>query len=345
MDPIAHQRREMARIPGVASHAYRLTGGELRRLALTLAAGIGLTLSAMPLARVGWLTPDVAARNPDEAGFEWKRRAASRPGDSSVVISGDSSCTTGVDPLVVERASEPQISCLNLGLIIDLPLWTYADALQRAVTASNGRVKFVIVLVSPQRLGHIVTGPYFESLWLSRPEPVADGKSFHEYFEQCTGLWRASLPFRLVERPLRGEGRGLYGFPSGVTRFTDEHRGAFVDSGAYRFRHREQPEVFEPTDAIRAEAIRFRSTWRRQVPLVVGIAPIPYSYAPADYAVQRQRLLGWFREALGGDAALDTLPGTLQDGLFASPTHLNSRGQDVFSTRMARELSRLLAAP
>ncbi len=230
---------------------------------------------------------------------------------------------------------------MNLGLIIDLPLWVYADALQRGVSSSSGSIRLAVLLVSPQRIGHTVSGPYFENLWLSKSEiGHAEGDVF-ALLRDCRGSWRASSPFRLIESPLHGEGRHLYGFASGVTAYMEKHGGAFVDPGVFRIGRREDAGAFEPSTSTLSEIARFNSIWMRQAPLAVCIAPIPASYAPLGYGAQRERLMSWLGAALGADRILADLPGTLPDALFASPPHLNANGQRAYSGMLARALGRI----
>lgn len=327
------------------SHRYLL---ELRRILpvlLSVVVGTALVLTVRPLVNYGWWTPDPGQRNPDEAGFAWRYRATTRPGPWAVVFSGDSSCATGVDPVVIQNVTSPTIHSLNLGLIIDLPLWVYADALQRAVDASNNSIQAAVLLISPQRIGHTVSGPYFEDLWLAQKRTEAKASPSEEGLAGYRELWRASALFRWVEPPLRGEGRLQYGFPSGIVHHLENHLGAFLDPGTFRPTRREEPQLLEPSPSTQQEATRFRQTWKRRVPLFVGIAPIPSSYAPSGYPDQRTRLMAWLQAAIEADRVLDTIPGVLPDALFASPTHLNAAGQWLYSKAMAEALQDLRTHP
>jgi hypothetical protein len=324
------------------SHVYAIVPRDFIGPLATL--GIACIIFAWigPLSALDWIRPEISVHNPDQAGFLWKRSAAMAPGDATVLISGDSSCATGIDPMLVSEGPEGD-RILNLGLVIDLPFSVYADALQIAVDASHGNAKVAVLLVSPQRLAHQVSGPYYESLWNGRELSGSEWKGGAQFLAEARTQWRASVPFRLLEPPLRGDGRLLYGFPSCITAYVDLHRGTFQDPGEFRrAQRREDSASLAPLPELVGEGNSFRQLWKGKVPLFVALAPIPESYAPGGYLLGRPKVLKAFAEAVGADGVLEDLPAVMADVFFASPTHLNRFGQAVYTPRFLASVKALL---
>lgn len=277
-------------------------------------------------------------RNPDRVSMNWKRWAANAGHlEGPVVVSGDSSATTGIHPMDTSLG-EWKEKILNLGLLIDLPLSVYAEALQEAVDARPGRVKAAVLMITPQRLGHQVTGDYFESLW----KGTTDRHSQPRRWQAGKETWRSWPPLGWLERPLSGEGRMTYGFPSGIQRYLETYRGLFTDPGTYHARRSRSREVWQWHEALDDEWREFRSIWRGTVPLWLVLSPIPKSEAPEDYDITSRLWRDRLVVESGATGVLDELPAYLPDLMFASPTHLNQRGQTWFTHEFGRALSRRL---
>ncbi len=328
-----------------ASHEYRLAPRDLVAPVMASVLALLAFLGVGPAARLGWIQPRGVLLNPDRAGFDWKREAAATGRGAEVVLSGDSSCTTGIDPTLGE-AGRFRGRMVNLGLVIDLPWSAYADALRRGVTAHRDGVRSAVLLVSPQRLLHRVTGPYFEELWHGTyVVPAPDGPWLAGWMEHARTTWRASWPWSFVEFPLRGEGRQFYGFASTIAAFVDAHEGAFIDPGAYR-PGRTRNDVDLAGALAGMEGLEeFGSAWRKEVPLWMGLAPIPESAAAPGFEAARAAAANRLVAATGADGFLSELPGVLPDPLFASPTHLNERGQRWYTRRLAEALARRFPEP
>ena len=94
-------------------------------------------------------------------------------------------------------------------------------------------------------------------------------------------------------------------------------------------------------DGALAQALRVRELIPTNVTLAYAVMPAPESYATADSAEQRRRVMVTLNSKLQADHLLIGLPTTMPDGYFSDLVHLNLRGQEHFTRLLAVELSRL----
>ncbi len=74
------------------------------------------------------------------------------------------------------------------------------------------------------------------------------------------------------------------------------------------------------------------------VKLLAAITPAPAGFVGPRYAETRRQMLRQWSQWLEADAALEDLPATLPDELFAKTTHLTEAGARVFTDALAHAL-------
>ena len=89
---------------------------------------------------------------------------------------------------------------------------------------------------------------------------------------------------------------------------------------------------------LEADSVTFSSALPPGVQLLVGITPVPKSFALPNYAQRQRQMLAEWARWLKADAALVELPATMADENFASTTHLNEAGARIYTELLARAL-------
>lgn len=87
----------------------------------------------------------------------------------------------------------------------------------------------------------------------------------------------------------------------------------------------------------------FESALPPQAKLVLGLTPIPESFAPPGYSARWQVLPNQWSQRMKADALLTNLPPVMPDLDFANTTHLNERGASDYTEILARCLEPHLA--
>jgi hypothetical protein len=205
----------------------------------------------------------------------------------------------------------------------------YAAMLSRYFAANPGRARTVVVFVHPEMLR---SGPP-SSAYIQFLSDFYNGTDLVEAasaVDQLRGVFGLAIfqdrILSLLPLPLPKEYGRFYGFNLDLYRFMDEHAGSAVDP------HQYVPGPGQGNAEYRL-ALTQESSWmalRAAVPhgakLVLGLAPIPQSFAPPDYPARWQRFLNQWAERIQPNAVLTNLPPVMPDSDFANTTHLTATG-------------------
>jgi hypothetical protein len=330
-----------------ASHLYELNGWQAARAVLPpplVAATLALLLEVA--CWLGWMPPPRARLDPDRTVLAYKRQVSRARHPARTLLTGDSACMTGVDPVRLSADLPGREAALNLGLIIGLDFETYGEAVADFIQANPSQVQCVVLLVTPEKLRSEEGSAEFLQVWRRLGSELRDGGAggwagrgigLEELRERLLGRWLA--------RPLRGTGADQYGFPGGIWDYLEAHDGAVLDWGSYQPGSRPQPPDYVLAPSREAGTRRLRSLIPRPVRLVAGLMPVPESLRAAGAVQKRDALLDNWNRWLEADHLLKQLPAVLPDGLFASGAHLNPEGQRRFTRLLATELGRLPPGP
>lgn len=325
------------------SHGYELGGREILRILLAPVLGAAALSALLHAAEALHSLPDPRPiDNPDETLLRCKFEMTRTRHPARVVLVGDSSCAAAVDAPELARRLPGQPPVLNLGLIIGLGMDIYADALDEFVKANPGQVRLVVLLVTPQLLTHEDRSVAHQQFW-RRLSWNSENPSALRVGPLDLWLGRSLMQTRVVPRllhvPLKGRAAEFYGFTTEFQRYLLARDGSMVDPGSYHPARRGATVVPTLSPELEEQSRRFRQSVPRNARLAVGLTPLPESLAGREYPRHRDSLLQQWNRWLEADLVLTNLPAALPDGLFATPGHLNQRGQARWTGLLGAALS------
>lgn len=326
------------------SHYYSV---ERQDLAGALGAPLAVLLAfaaAMHLgACLAWLPPPRPSQNMDQTILIHQAEAASRPQDAAVLLIGDSSCLMDVDAALLQDMLPGGIEVLNLGTLSYLSLDGYALLLRRYAESNPGRLRAVVLLMHPEALRLPRSDPYYVGMLLAYLDgrDVCMAVSLRRRLACLAGLtsFRDRILSRLLPRPLPGEYGRLYGFTADLEREMTRCRGSLAAPGLYRSGPGQGNAEYRLSPQLGALGRELRRNVPDGVRVFVGITPAPQSFVLPAYADLRGGMLRAWSGVVSADAALDELPATMPDSLFASTTHLNETGMACYTRQLARALA------
>ncbi len=323
------------------SHEYQINPAMLVRLlaatvmglaVLVIGIHVGLVLNVLP-------APEVPM-NSDQ--FMMHQRHEFTRGDdrAEILIIGDSTSLMGVDALRLTEQLPGHPRVYNLGLFLGLPLNAYGEAAGDFIQRHPGQIKTVVLLTTAWRLIDARALEVNIEFWQrlrdggdstpGQTAPVLD-RSF-AITDSKERLISRMLPF------LAHEKSGIYyGRILRAEQHLNEFNGTLVSPGFYN-RADQEMVTWEMDAAARDQGAAIRKLIPRDVELLFGIMPLPETSVSVNAPVERANLIRTFNETLQADGALSGIPTTLPDGLFADHVHLNKRGQEWFTDRLAESL-------
>ena len=319
----------------MTSHTYQFTPRDLARLlgwplvpvavfALLAHAGAGLRLLPKPRP-----TLDV-----DRTILIHQVEASRAKHDAEILLLGDSSCLMDVDARRLgEQLGRP---ALNLGTLSYLDLNASAALLREYAAANPGRLRAVVLLLHPEALRRV--GPEawhvnFLNRQLSGEDFIA-GTGLRERLSEALGLetFRGRILSRLLPTPLPGVYGRDYGFSTDLARYLTEHHGSAADPDPRPFTGNAE---YRLAASLEPASRNFRAALPPGVKLLAAITPAPAGFVGPRYAETRRQMLREWSQWLDADAALEDLPSTLPDALFAKTTHLTEAGARAFTDTLA----------
>ncbi len=330
--------------------SHRYTASWRGILSPVLAPVVGVIIWAaliQALSSLNFLPQSHPAADPDQTLFRYKSDIVRSKSCGNMILIGDSSCTTGIDPVQLSSLLPERPCVLNLGLIIGLSLDTLASPVATFAESNPDQVRWIILLVTPQKLKGEDVGEHHEEMWerLQAGQPTApEPQSAFEAVAEILGLAAARdrIVSHVLHRPMDGAAAEFYGFAAGLSDHLTRRLGSFVDPGTYTRplgKQKQQPDYFISPE-LETSSRRLRTLLPPIVKLAVAIMPVPEGHADSSYISKHRRLLMEWNEWLNADLVLTNLPARLPDGLFASGAHLNGAGQKFFTSRLAEELQR-----
>ena len=279
----------------------------------------------------------------DQTILSHQAEASRSSSDADVLFIGDSSCLMDFLGKYLEEISRGNHRVINLGSLSYLGLNGYAALLSRYVAVNAGRLQTVVVLLHPEMLRGV--DPVSQNLlFLSDYYARSDYGDTQTIQGQLRGLFGLDVfQDRLLSRaplPLPKQYGQYYGFNLDLYRFMDEHGGSAIDPHQY-VRHPGQGNAeYRLAPKWEAECQTLRAAVPPTAKLVIGVTPVPHSFAPPDYAARWKRILTQWGQWMQADTVLAELPPILPDSYFASTTHLNANGARRYTEMLATCLER-----
>ena len=281
--------------------------------------------------------------------LEQVRRAANVP-TPDIAFLGDSSCLFGINPGILERTLDirPVQSFCSIGYLGPVG---YAHMLD-AMIARNATPKTLILMFHPDTFRRAADWDYWPAFVLNMGRAAAPRLRFpRSALDYLEFEWLG----RLIYSPLPGAYSRYYGGEGAFRATIEARQGSAIDPNtglqvasmdaikAAPSAPDGPPADFSANQSYR-DALTALGAVIRKLPSTTSvhliISPLPDHTFAAGTANQRAERAREIARALGIDERhiLNT-PATLYTAYFASITHLNRWGQQVFSDELAKTLA------
>ena len=320
------------------SHTYDFRAAAVARILAPALAPVAVFAVLMHFgARANMLPKPRPTLDIDRTILVHKAEASRSEHDAQVLLIGDSSCL--IDVTACQLGDATRMPALNLGTLSYLGLESHATLLREYFSVNTGRVHTVVLLMHPEALRLGASGGYHAAVLTHflRGEDHAIRSTARDHVSYWLGFdfFRNRLLTRALPTPLAGAYGRRYGFASDLENSLRMNCGSLVDPERRKFQgnpeYRLAPQ-FEKT------SLAFRAAIPAPVQLLVGITPIPASYAPRDYAQTHIQILNHWQQWLQPATVLSNLPPTMPDHLFMSVTHLTEAGARQYTSQLAEIL-------
>jgi len=275
--------------------------------------------------------------------------AASQRHNAQILFVGDSSCLMNVDvPQLSAKLAKPS---LNLATFSYVDLESHAHLVNRFAQINPGQPDTVVLLIHPQtlRLGEPSThhNALLRSALGAQPQnslrnsnipPTSPEPWIRKADPLGITLVRERLFGRLVPIPLPGQYGRVYGFTHDLWKKLTAQQGSLVDPHTFNPAKTRANTEFRIAPRFQKEAQQFRKICPPNTRIVVGLTPIPASMAQPDNNSVYREMINDLGRWLSTDLLLTELPTSMPDSQFATLTHLNAHGRQVFTTLLAAEL-------
>ena len=323
---------------------------DLARLALpTLLVLAGLSAGLRIGHKLGWLPAVPISLDPETMVLAHQSLASHTGPPAEVIVTGDSTCLLGVDGLELSRALPGQARALNLALYIGLDLGVYGAVVSDFAAAHPGRVRVVVLLLTPTKLAGTATSEQGKAMWrqIQAAERSGEppGKSAQGTDWLGAQLLREHVLSHWLATPLHGSGAAFFGFASEVDAYMGEHYGSPLSFGTFKALPGAARSEWTLVPEFEAETRAFRAQIPAGVKLCVGLTPGAAGASAPGEVPRRRALLEEWNRWMNADVLLTNLPPALPDVFFSGGGHMNAAGQKRFTHLLARELAPLLKTP
>jgi hypothetical protein len=311
------------------SHNYEFNAADVSGLIVPLVVPVAVFAGLMHvLALIHVLPRPRPTLDVDRTLIVHKAEVSGWQSDAEIILLGDSSCLMNVSAR--QLSEEMRQPVLNLGTLSYLDLPAHATLLRRFASANPNRVKTVVLLLHPEALRRPAPERYHSKVLESFLAGEDDGQNASRWLG--LEIFRARLYSRALPSPLSGAYGRYYGFTSDLEKYLVRNRGSAVDPDPRLFQGNAE---YRLAPQLEAGSRVFRMAVPAGAKLVVGITPVPVSFAGRAHAELHQQMLAQWSQWLEADAALDQLPATLPDQQFSKTTHLNATGAAAYTRLLA----------
>lgn len=319
------------------SHTNDFTIQDVLRVLMGPLLVLTLFAAAMHLgARTQLLPAPRPALDTDRTVLIHQAEASRTKSGAEVVLLGDSSCLMNVSARrLSEQLGRP---VLNLGTFSFLDLLAHATLLREFTRANPGQPRAIVLLMHPEALWRAGSDDYYANFLSSflagtelRPATTRGQIPWLLGADICKGR----LLGRALPLPLGGAYGRVYGFNRNLASFLDAEHGSLPDpeprpfSGSAEYR-------LSPTLERASKA--FRAAVPPHTRLLVGITPVPESFATAGHRARHAEMLRQWGQWLNADAVLEQLPATLPDRDFVRTTHLRESAIPAYTEQLGKNL-------
>ena len=322
------------------SHKYDFGPAELVRLFGGLLVPMSLFAALLRLGALSGILPSPwPALDVDHTILVHQAQASRSATSADVLFLGDSSCLMDVSGKKLEELWAGKHHLLNLGTFMYVGLNGYAALLSRCASANPGRLHTVVVLLHPEMLRGVQPVAHY-LVFMSDYYSGADYSEPGSFQGQLCGLFGLDIfQDRFLSRiplPLPKEYGCYYGFNLDLYGFMEQQRGSAVDPHQYVPSPGQGNAEYRLARALEPGCMALKAAVPAGAKLLIGLTPLPESFAPPGYPARWQDILGQWGQWIQADILLTNLPPTMPDSCFASTTHLNQQGASRFTEIVAR---------
>jgi hypothetical protein len=335
------------------SHQYNfslreLAGGVLPTLGILVGLAVLLHLGDS----IGLLPEPPVGLIPESVVLHHQSRACRSESAAEILVMGDSTCLAGTDALALSRQLPGRPHVLSLALFVWLDVSVYGEEVADFAAAHPGQLRAVVLLVTPAKLAGWGLGEDGRQLWdnVHHPKRPTGQQWLAELNNDWLGaqLMRERMFSHLLATPLRGKGAAQYGFGSEIDAYMTVHQGSLAGQGeSIPPRKGSQPvpvasHLWPLAAGLEAPSRAFRARLPPGVKLFIGLTPNAAASTDRADNLRQADLLRRWNAWVGADALLTNLPPTLPYGFFSGGNHLNYRGQQRFTAKLAQDLEPLV---
>lgn len=275
--------------------------------------------------------------------------AASQRHNAQILLVGDSSCLMDVDtPRLSAILAKPT---LNLATFSYVDLESHAHLVNRFAQINPDQLDTVVLLIHPQTLRLGESSTHHTALLRTALSLQSTNKTLNSTFQPTSprpwirtvdllgvNLVRERLFGRLIPIPLPGQYGRAYGFTHDLWRKLTAQQGSLVDPHTFDPAKTPANTEYRIAPRFQKEAQQFHKICPPNARIAVGLTPLPASIAQPDNDRVYREMLNNLGRWLDADILLTKLPTTMPDAQFATLTHLNAHGRQLFTTLLAEEL-------
>ena len=321
------------------SHDYEFTRNDLTRLIglpLLFVCSIAVALQCAKI--LHFLPRPLPILDVDRTILLHQAQAAINGSSAEIVLIGDSSCLMDAqaDPLQTQLGKP----VLNLGTLSYLDLDSYSGLL-RQYASTHKQLKTVVLLMHLEALRIPQANNYYTDTVARfyNSQDFCDPRSSRIICNLGANLIHGRIFPRLLPVALPGIYGKAYGFNWNLWDHLSRYNGSAFDPRTFDATSSRGNPEYRLALSLDKKSQLFRKALPVGTRLVVGITPSPRSFVLEGHDQRCHAMLLQWKKWLNADAALESLPCSLDDALFASTTHLNQRGATEFTTQLAAALT------
>jgi hypothetical protein len=307
------------------SHSYDFEARDAARLIVSLLIPVGAFAGLMHILPLLHLLPEPRPTlDVDRTIIVYKAEVSGSRSDAEVILVGDSSCLMNVSARQLSEESGRPV--LNLGTLSYLDLQAHATLLRRFTSANPDQLKAVVLLLHPEALRRPAPETYHTKVLQSFLAGKDQVSKRDVWYWLGLEVFRGRVFSRALPSPLPGAYGRYYGFTSDLEDYLVRNRGSAVDPDARVFQGSAE---YRLAPQLEGGSRAFKVAVPPGAKLLVGITPVPVSFAGRGHAREHAQMLAQWSQWLQAEAV--QLPATLPDELFAKTTHLNPTGAATYT--------------
>ena len=260
-------------------------------------------------------------------------------GDADILLIGDSSCLMNIDASILSE--QLGVKVLNMGTVSFLNIETFAKLLEKYFESSSKHPSAVVLVTHPDFLrrsspsrSHVA---WMEHYLAGRDD--LSRKPTWKSIDQWLGahIFQGRI-LKFLPRPLAVEFGRQFGFTRDLENYMNAHGGSALDPRTLDPKNLTGSREYRISSPNKKAASDFSQSIPNDVKLYVAFSPLPDGFMNPNLSEDLKELRAEWTSTLKAERALDTLPFSMPNNLFASKTHLAPSAVESYSENLATAL-------